>query len=50
MSTLEERAAAAKDKMQASNPSVAPAATAGERKRIPMSLPQQKLAVPGISG
>lgn len=50
MSTLEEKAAAAKDKMIQANPSVVPGQAKGERKRIPMSLPIQKLQVPDIPG
>lgn len=49
MSSLEEKAAEAKRKMDHSNPSVSTAAV-GERKRIPMSLPVQKLQVPDIPG
>lgn len=40
----------AKAKMQGSNPSVLPARTAGERKRIPLSVPQRKLETPEIPG
>lgn len=40
----------AKLKMQGSNPSVAPGKTTGERKRIPLSVPQRKLEVPAIPG
>lgn len=44
--TIEE----AKAKMQDQNPSVVPGKAAGERKRIPLSVPQRKLEVPGIPG
>jgi hypothetical protein len=50
MSDLIEKAAQAKEKMQTSNPSVAPTREAGANKRIPLSVPQRKLEVPGIPG
>lgn len=40
----------AKKQMQDSNPSVVPGKASGERKRIPLSVPQRKLEVPGIPG
>lgn len=43
MSTIQERLASA-------NPANAPARTKPDRERIPMSVPQQKLAVPEIPG
>ena len=48
--SLTEQAAAAKAKMEKSNPSVAPGKTKGERKRIPLSVPQRKLEAPDIPG
>lgn len=50
MSSLTEAAAAAKEKMQQQNPSNAPGKPAAEMKRIPLSLPVQKLEVPEIPG
>lgn len=50
MSNLAEQAAKAAEKMQKSNPSVAPGKTAAERTRIPLSVPQRKLEVPNIPG
>ncbi len=50
MTSLSEKAAEMAGKMQASNPSVAPGKPVAERKRIPMTLPQQRLAVPEIPG
>lgn len=50
MSNLQERAAEAKRQMEQSNPSTTPAKPVAERKRIPLSLPQSKLAVPEIPG
>ena len=50
MSSLAEKAAEVKQRMQTENPSVSPGRAPGERKRIPMSLPQQKLQVPEIPG
>lgn len=47
---ITEKAAEAAAKMQKSNPSVQPGKTAGERKRIPLTLPTQKLQVPEIPG
>ena len=47
---LQDKAAEMAAKMQASNPSVAPGKPAAERKRIPMTLPQQRLSVPEIPG
>lgn len=38
------------EKLQTSNPSNAPGKTKEERKRIPMSVPIQKLEVPAIPG
>lgn len=42
--------AEAKAAMERQNPSVAPAKTSEERKRIPLSVPQRKLEVPPIPG
>lgn len=50
MTTLQEKAAAASAKMQGQNPSVSPEKPRGERKRVPMTLPVQKLEVPEIPG
>lgn len=50
MSNLQERAAEARGKMEKSNPSTTTAKTVAERKRVPLSLPQSKLAVPEIPG
>lgn len=51
MSTdLAARAAELAKKMETNNPSAAPGKTVAERKRIPMTLPQQRLAVPEIPG
>ncbi len=50
MSSLEEKAAQAKDKMQQSNPSIEPPKRQGMQDRIPMSLPTLKMAVPEIPG
>ncbi len=50
MSTLEQRAAAAKAEMVKQNPSVAPGKPVAERKRVPLSIPQRKLEVPEIPG
>lgn len=51
MSTLEERAAEAKAKMQGSNPSAEGGKKpVAERQRIPLTLPVQKFAVPEIPG
>ena len=40
----------AKAALERSNPSVIPGKAAGERKRIPLSVPQRKLEVPDIPG
>lgn len=50
MTTLQEKAAEQKAKMEKSNPSAAPGKPVEDRKRIPISLPQQKLEVPEIPG
>lgn len=50
MSSLQEKAAEAKSRMQTENPSVPYGKPEGERKRIPMSLPVQKLQIPEIPG
>lgn len=52
MSTLEEKQRAAKEHLDkvSVNPASTTAAPAAERKRIPMTLPQQRLAVPEIPG
>lgn len=50
MSSLEETAAKAKDALTKSNPSNSPVKPTEARKRIPMSLPVQKLEVPEIPG
>ena len=50
MSTIAEKAAAAKAKMDTQNPGAAPGRVEGERKRIPLSVPQRKLEVPDIPG
>lgn len=50
MSELNEAQAAAKAKMSGQNPAQAPGKTVGERKRIPLSVPQRKLEVPDIPG
>lgn len=50
MTTLAERAAEAKAKMERSNPAQAPGPSPAERKRIPMSVPVQKLWAPEIPG
>ena len=50
MTTLQEKQAEAKAKMEKQNPSNSPGPTKEERKRVPLSLPQSKLAVPDIPG
>jgi len=51
MSSLQEKAAtAAKDLLSKGNPSISPEKPLEARKRIPMSLPVQKLEVPEIPG
>lgn len=50
MSTLEERAKEAKGKMETANPSGTPGRTTEDRKRIPLTLPQQRLEVRDIPG
>ena len=52
MSDLTEKAATARALMErsAQNPSVAPGKPARERNRIPLSVPERKLEVPGIPG
>jgi len=50
MTTLAERAADAKAKLEAQNPANPAGATPAERKRIPLSVPQRKLEIPEIPG
>lgn len=51
MPTLQERAAQNAAQLQQNpNPANAPQATKAERKRIPMTAPQRKLAVPELPG
>ena len=50
MTTLQEKAAQAKANMAKQNPSNSSDKPVGERKRIPLSLPRQKLEVPEIPG
>lgn len=51
MTTLEEKALEARNKMQGSNPAAETAKTAvAARQRIPISTPQLKLQVPDIPG
>lgn len=52
MGTLEDKARAAKEHLDtvATNPATRAAAPASERKRTPMTLPQQRLAAPDIPG
>lgn len=50
MSTLAEKAAAAKAEMDKQNPSNSPEKPAAERVRVPLHLPVQKLQVPEIPG
>ena len=50
MTTLQEKQAEAKAKMQQQNPSNSPGQTKEERKRIPLGVPRPKLAVPEIPG
>lgn len=51
MSTpLQEKAAAARANLDKQNPTVAPGKSSGERKRIPLSVPQRKLEVPDLPG
>jgi len=50
MTDLAQKAAEAKSKMDGQNPGSLPGKTVGERKRIPLSVPQRKLEVPEIPG
>lgn len=52
MSTIEDKARAAKEHLGtvAGNPASQPNAPVAERKRIPMTLPMQRLSVPEING
>lgn len=50
MSSVQEAAARAREKMQKENPSAAPGKTTAERVRVPLSVPQLKLEVPDIPG
>ena len=50
MSTIEDKARAARENLASANPSNAAKASPAERKRIPLTLPRSRLAVPEVPG